>query len=49
MSTLADDLGIEDAVFSKNLLFTGKKIGETMTISMKESDAESWFNAIPPD
>jgi ubiquinol-cytochrome c reductase cytochrome c1 subunit len=47
MSTLADDLGIEDAVFSKNLLFTGKKIGETMTISMKESDAESWFNAIP--
>ena len=49
MSTLAQDLGIEEAVFSKNLLFTDKKIGETMTIAMKESDAVTWFNAVPPD
>ena len=49
MSTLAQDLGIEEAVFSKNLLFTDKKIGETMTIAMKESDAVIWFNAVPPD
>ena len=45
----AQDLGIEEAVFSKNLLFTDKKIGETMTIAMKESDAVTWFNAVPPD
>ena len=49
MSTLAQDLGIEEAVFSKNLLFTDKKIGETMTIAMKDSDAVIWFNAVPPD
>ena len=49
MSTLAQDLGIEEALFSKNLLFTDKKIGETMTIAMKESDAVTWFNAVPPD
>ena len=49
MSTLAEDLNIEQAVFSQNLLFSNKKIGETMTIPMSESDAIFWFNAIPPD
>ena len=49
MSTLAEDLNIEEAVFSQNLLFSNKKIGETMTISMSEADAVSWFNALPPD
>ena len=49
MSTLAEDLNIEEAVFSKNLLFSNKKIGETMTIPMSNSDAIMWFNAIPPD
>ena len=49
MSTLAEDLGIDEALFSQNLLFNNKKIGETMTIAMKESDAIEWFNAVPPD
>jgi len=49
MSTMAKDLGIEEEVFSKNLIFSNKKIGETMTIPMKDSDAETWFGAIPPD
>ena len=49
MSTLAEDLGIDEALFSQNLLFNNKKIGETMTIAMKESDAIDWFNAVPPD
>ena len=49
MSTLAEDLDIEKTVFSKNLIFADKKIGETMTIAMKESDALIWFNAAPPD
>ncbi|MDC0482302.1 cytochrome c1 [Gammaproteobacteria bacterium] len=49
MSTLAEDLNIEEAVFSQNLLFSNRKIGETMTIPMSESDAIFWFNAIPPD
>jgi ubiquinol-cytochrome c reductase cytochrome c1 subunit len=49
MSTLAEDLDIEETVFAKNLIFADKKIGETMTIAMKESDALIWFNAAPPD
>ena len=49
MSTLAEDLDIDEAIFSKNLLFNNKKIGETMTISMEEKDAIEWFNAVPPD
>jgi ubiquinol-cytochrome c reductase cytochrome c1 subunit len=49
MSTLAEDLNIEEAVFSQNLLFSNKKIGETMTIPMSKSDAIFWFNAVPPD
>ena len=49
MSTLAEDLDIDEALFSKNLLFNNKKIGDTMTIAMKESDAIEWFNAVPPD
>lgn len=49
MSTLAEDLNIEETVFSQNLLFSNKKIGETMTIPMNKSDAEIWFNAVPPD
>ena len=49
MSTLANDLDIDEETFFKNLMFSDKKIGETMTIAMKESDALLWFNAVPPD
>ena len=49
MSTLANDLDIDQETFAKNLIFSNKKIGETMTIAMKESDALLWFNAVPPD
>jgi len=49
MSTLAKDLDIEEKIFRKNLIFSSKKIGETMTIAMNEVDAEKWFGAAPPD
>jgi len=49
MNTLAEDLGIEEEIFVKNLVFSNKKIGETMTKSMSDKDAENWFGAIPPD
>jgi len=49
MNTLAKDLGIEEEIFIKNLVFSSKKIGETMTKSMSDKDAENWFGAIPPD
>ena len=49
MSTLAKDLDIEEKIFTKNLIFSSKKIGETMTIAMNQEDAEKWFGAAPPD
>jgi len=49
MSTLAKDLGIDEKIFKKNLIFSSKKIGETMTIAMNEVEAEKWFGAAPPD
>mgnify|MGYP006091606375 FL=1 len=49
MSTLAKDLDIEEKIFAKNLLFSNKKIGETMTIAMNQKEAEKWFGAAPPD
>jgi len=48
-SALAKDIEVEEELFFKNLVFTNKKIGETMEISMKPSDAELWFGAAPPD
>tara|TARA_B110000014_G_scaffold253864_1_gene233758 strand:- start:427 stop:1158 length:732 start_codon:yes stop_codon:yes gene_type:complete len=48
-SSLAKDIEVEEEIFFKNLVFTNKKIGETMTISMRPSDAELWFGAVPPD
>jgi ubiquinol-cytochrome c reductase cytochrome c1 subunit len=32
-----------------NLMFTGGKIGDKMTIAMKPADAAKWFGAPPPD
>ena len=49
MSTLAKDLDIDEKIFKKNLIFSSKKIGETMTIAMNEVEAEKWFGAAPPD
>jgi ubiquinol-cytochrome c reductase cytochrome c1 subunit len=49
MSTLAKDLDIEEKIFTKNLILSSKKIGETMTIAMNAVDAEKWFGAAPPD
>ena len=49
MTPLAKDLDIEEKIFTKNLIFSSKKIGETMTIPMNQKDAEKWFGAAPPD
>jgi ubiquinol-cytochrome c reductase cytochrome c1 subunit len=32
-----------------NLLFTGDKVGEMMTTTMKPADAKAWFGVVPPD
>lgn len=43
------DIGLTDNQIADNLIFTGKKVGETMTISMRPDDAKSWFGVLPPD
>lgn len=46
---LAADLGLTEDMVADNLLFTGDRIGNNMTIAMRSEDAQDWFNAIPPD
>ena len=46
---IAQDLRLSEDMTLTNLLFTGDKIGDKMTIAMRHQDAQRWFNAIPPD
>ena len=43
------DLGLTEDQVMDNLIFTGAKIGETMTIAMREEDGKAWFGVAPPD
>ena len=46
---LGADLGLSDGQVIKNLMFTGGKMGDSMTIAMRPSDAAGWFGTAPPD
>ena len=48
-SRAAEDLGLSEEQTVKNLIFTGTKFGERMTVAMRPSDAEKWFDKAPPD
>lgn len=43
------DLGLNEDQIKNNLLFSGEKVGDMMTIAMRPSDAKAWFGAVPPD
>ncbi len=43
------DIGLTDVQIKENLLFSGEKVGETMTVAMSRKDAKTWFGAPPPD
>lgn len=43
------DLGLNEEQIKDNLIFTGVKIGETMSIALNPGDAKAWFGAPPPD
>ena len=43
------DIGLSKKDIKDNLLFTGKKIGDPMEISMPVKEAKKWFGATPPD
>ena len=46
---MGDDLGLTKEQVEENLIFTGAKIGDYMTISMPEAQASEWFGTAPPD
>ena len=46
---LGKDLGISEDVLKKNFMFGTDKVGDTMNVAMKSSDAEKFFGAAPPD
>lgn len=44
------DIGLDERQIRDFLIFDpNRKVGETMQISMKPSDAKSWFGKVPPD
>ena len=45
----ADDLGIPHQMMMDNMVFSGQKIGELMSISMPANKSKQWFGAEPPD
>ena len=46
---VAADLGISEANMRDNMIFTGKKIGDTMTVAMTAEQGKEWFGVVPPD
>lgn len=46
---LAEDLGLGEDLVIEHLMFTDAKIGDTMEVSMRPDDAESWLGKAPPD
>ena len=43
------DLGLTEQQIKDNLMFATDKVGSTMTVAMRKSDAAAWFGAAPPD
>ena len=46
---MARDLELPEELVVENLMFTGKKIGDYMTISMPAANSAEWFGTTPPD
>lgn len=46
---LAEDLGLSEDMVMDNLMFANAKIGDTMDIAIRPTDAEKWFGKTPPD
>lgn len=43
------DIGLTEKEIEQNLLFAGKKVGDTMQVAMDPADAKKWFGVVPPD
>jgi len=43
------EIGLTDEQIKDNLLFTGERVGDMMTIAMTRADGTMWFGAAAPD
>lgn len=43
------DIGLTEDQIRENLLFTGGKVGDMMTVGMTAKEAKEWFGKAPPD
>ena len=43
------DIGLSEEQIKNNLMFAGKKVGDTMTITLDPVQAKDFFGAAPPD
>ena len=46
---MGQDLSISDDVLKENLMFGAEKVGDVMSISMRQEDSINYFGVIPPD
>jgi ubiquinol-cytochrome c reductase cytochrome c1 subunit len=46
---MGQDLGIDEKLVSENLMFTGGRVGDLMTVATNPDDAKEWFGTVPPD
>lgn len=46
---LGEDLQLSEDQLLENLMFTGERPFDTMSIAMREDDAARWFGTAPPD
>ena len=46
---VAKDLGISEENMRENMIFTGRKFGDTMTVALTIEQGKEWFGAPPPD
>ena len=46
---IGKDLGIDEKLVSENLMFTGGKVGDLMTVATADDDTKEWFGTVPPD
>jgi ubiquinol-cytochrome c reductase cytochrome c1 subunit len=46
---LGEDLQLSEDQLLENLMFTGERPFDTMSIAMQEDDAARWFGTAPPD
>jgi len=46
---MAADLGIDEEIVERDMMFASEKIGDLMTTTMSREDAKEWFGVAPPD